>query len=97
MINPFNFRFTPDEYLRCLKKYKPEVLFVVPSLLSLLGTHPLVTAEDLSSIKEIVIGAAPTSESTLTKFLEKCGKTRDQINLQQGIKHCLNRIPKKYF
>ncbi|XP_038212631.1 probable 4-coumarate--CoA ligase 1 [Zerene cesonia] len=77
-------KFTPDDYIKCLVEYKPTTLFVVPSLLAFLATHPAVKKEYLQSIETIMVGAAPTTDSMLEKFLLKCEKTKDQIKLLQG-------------
>ncbi|XP_045499603.1 probable 4-coumarate--CoA ligase 1 [Colias croceus] len=77
-------KFTPDDYIKCLVEYKPTTLFVVPSLLAFLATHPAVKKEYLQSIETIMVGAAPTTDSMLEKFLLKCEKTKEQIKLLQG-------------
>ncbi|XP_075977014.1 putative 4-coumarate--CoA ligase 1 [Anticarsia gemmatalis] len=77
-------RFTPDDYVKCLEEYEPTTLFVVPSLLAFLATHPLVKKEHLQTVETIMVGAAPTTDSMLEKFLLKCEKTKDQIRLLQG-------------
>ncbi|CAK1582700.1 unnamed protein product [Parnassius mnemosyne] len=77
-------KFTPDDYIKCLVEYKPTTLFVVPSLLAFLATHPLVKKEHLVSVETIMVGAAPTTDSLLEKFLLKCEKTKDEIKLLQG-------------
>ncbi|XP_072931337.1 probable 4-coumarate--CoA ligase 1 [Epargyreus clarus] len=77
-------RFTPEDYVKCLVEYKPTTLFVVPSLLAFLATHPIVKKEHLQSVETIMVGAAPTTDSMLEKFLIKCEKTKDQIRLLQG-------------
>ncbi|KAJ2951632.1 hypothetical protein O0L34_g13790 [Tuta absoluta] len=77
-------KFTPDDYIKCLIEYQPTTLFVVPSLLAFLATHPLVKKEHLQSVETIMVGAAPTTDSMLEKFLLKCEKTKDQIKLLQG-------------
>ncbi|PZC84970.1 probable 4-coumarate--CoA ligase 1 [Helicoverpa zea] len=77
-------RFTPDDYIKCLVEYQPTTLFVVPSLLAFLATHPSVKKEHLQWVETIMVGAAPTTDSMLEKFLLKCEKTKDQIKLLQG-------------
>lgn len=59
-------------------------MFVVPSLLAFLATHPMVKKEHLQSVQTVMVGAAPTTDSMLEKFLLKCEKTKDQITLLQG-------------
>ncbi|VVC95381.1 unnamed protein product [Leptidea sinapis] len=77
-------KFTPEDYIKCLIEYKPSTLFVVPSLLAFLATHPAVKKEHLQSVTTIMVGAAPTTDSMLQKFLLKSEKTKDQIRLLQG-------------
>ncbi|XP_030036697.2 probable 4-coumarate--CoA ligase 1 [Manduca sexta] len=77
-------KFTPDDYIKCLVEYKPTILFVVPSLLAFLATHPFVKKNHLESVETIMVGAAPTTDSMLEKFLLKCEKTKDEIKLLQG-------------
>ncbi|XP_050677444.1 probable 4-coumarate--CoA ligase 1 [Leptidea sinapis] len=77
-------KFTPEDYIKCLIEYKPSTLFVVPSLLAFLATHPAVKKEYLQSVTTIMVGAAPTTDSMLQKFLLKSEKTKDQIRLLQG-------------
>ncbi|XP_026493886.1 probable 4-coumarate--CoA ligase 1 [Vanessa tameamea] len=77
-------KFTPEDYIKCLVEYQPTTLFVVPSLLAFLATHPMVKKEHLQSVETIMVGAAPTTDSMLEKFLLKCEKTKDQIKLLQG-------------
>ncbi|XP_028027375.1 probable 4-coumarate--CoA ligase 1 [Bombyx mandarina] len=77
-------KFTPDDYIKCLVEHEPTTLFVVPSLLAFLATHPLVKKSHLQSIKIIMVGAAPTTDAMMEKFLLKCEKTKDDIRLLQG-------------
>jgi hypothetical protein len=44
----------------------------------------MVTKEHLQSVETIMVGAAPTTDSILEKFLLKCEKTKDQVTLLQG-------------
>lgn len=75
-------RFTPEEYVKALMEYKPTSLFVVPSLLLFLASHPAVTQEHLSSVRSVTSGAAPATEGLLQKFREKLG--RDDVLVRQG-------------
>ncbi|XP_060836178.1 uncharacterized protein LOC132918865 [Rhopalosiphum padi] len=74
-------KFTPESYIECVLKYKPTFLFVVPSLLLFLASHPSVKPEHLSSIKEITCGAAPASKGLIDNFLLKAQK---DIRIRQG-------------
>ncbi|CAH1370226.1 unnamed protein product [Tenebrio molitor] len=75
-------KFTPEEYIKTLVQYKPTFVFVVPSLLLFLATHPAVTKEHLSSVESVQSGAAPLTEGLLQKFRQKIG--RDDVLIRQG-------------
>ncbi|RZB41320.1 uncharacterized protein BDFB_006543 [Asbolus verrucosus] len=75
-------KFTPEDYIKTLVKYKPTFVCVVPSLLLFLATHPAVTKDHLSSIEAVQSGAAPLTEGLLQKFRQKVG--RDDILIRQG-------------
>lgn len=75
-------KFTPQDYVACLIKYKPTVIFAVPSLLLFLATHPEITAQHLSSLRLIFSGAAPMKQSLADKIKEKLG--HDNCRIRQG-------------
>ncbi|KAJ8986094.1 hypothetical protein NQ317_003389 [Molorchus minor] len=75
-------RFSPEDYVKALVTYKPTMLFVVPSLLMFLATHPAVTADHLASVEQVQSGAAPLTEGLLQKFREKI--TRPDVIIRQG-------------
>ncbi|XP_021913242.1 4-coumarate--CoA ligase-like [Zootermopsis nevadensis] len=74
-------KFTPEDYIGCVIKFKPTILFVVPSLMLFLASHPSVTREHLSSIKHVVCGAAPATKNLIDKFKSKVDR---DINIRQG-------------
>lgn len=75
-------RFTVEDYIKCLETYKPHSIFVVPSLLLFLITHPEVSPAHLASIKRVICGAAPATKNLIEKFKEKIG--RDDCLISQG-------------
>ncbi|KAJ8940228.1 hypothetical protein NQ314_010791 [Rhamnusium bicolor] len=75
-------RFTPEDYIKALVTYRPTSLFVVPSLLLFLASHPAVTADHLASVQAVQSGAAPLSEGLLQKFREKIN--RPEVLIRQG-------------
>lgn len=77
-------KFTPEDYIKALVEYRPSFLFVVPSLLLFLASHPAVTRDHLASVKTVTSGAAPCTEGLLQKFREKVG--RDDVLIRQGDK-----------
>lgn len=66
-------KFTPASFVKALEDYKPTMMFVVPSLMLFLASHPMVKPEHLASLKMIMSGAAPAKESLIQKFLDKAG------------------------
>lgn len=75
-------RFTPEDYIKALETYRPTFLFVVPSLLTFIASHPLITKEHLSSVEEITSGAAPLTEGLLQKFRQKIDNP--EVMIRQG-------------
>lgn len=75
-------KFTPEDYIKALVQFKPTMLFVVPSLLLFLASHPAVKMEHLASVKAVTSGAAPATEGLMQKFREKLG--RKEVNIRQG-------------
>nr|CAD7447284.1 unnamed protein product [Timema bartmani] len=67
-------KFTPEHYITALKQYKPTILFVVPSLLLFLASHPDVTQEHLSTVTNVMSGAAPAPKNLIEKFKAKVGR-----------------------
>lgn len=74
-------RFSPEEYIKCLREYSPKVLFVVPSLVTFLTENSNVAKEYLSSVQHIESGAAPLSAGLMQRFRRKFG---EQITVRQG-------------
>ena len=75
-------KFTPEDYIKALVQHRPTYLFVVPSLLLFLATHPSVTRDHLSSVKSVTSGAAPATEGLLQKFRQKLD--RNDVIIRQG-------------
>ena len=83
-------RFTIEDYIKCLETYRPHSVFVVPSLLLFLITHPEITQDHLSSIKRVICGAAPATKNLIEKFKEKIG--RNDCVIDQGINKLLTLV-----
>ena len=52
-------RFELETFLRAVQEHRVTVAFVVPPILLALARHPMVDAYDLSSLRQILSGAAP--------------------------------------
>lgn len=74
-------RFIPEDYIQCLVEFRPKFLFVVPSLMLFLATHPKVTPDHLSSVDMVLVGAAAASLQLQEKFRQKCGR---DVDIAQG-------------
>jgi hypothetical protein len=61
--------------------FQPRVLFVVPSLLLFLASHPAVTKEHLSFIDDVICGAAPATKNLIDKFKAKLNR---DVDVRQG-------------
>ena len=66
-------KFQEELFLKTIQDHQIESLWVVPPIVVFLAKSPLVENYDLSSIKDIVCGAAPLSkdieESLKQRFL----------------------------
>lgn len=67
--------FEPAAYLAAVQKYKGTLLFLVPSVASLLASNPIVDDYDLSSVKCIIVGAAPLSQELGDAMAKRLGVT----------------------
>lgn len=60
---------------------QPTYLHVVPPLMLFLARHPHVLKFDLSSVKNVFVGAAPTPVNVTVELLERF---KDQLVVRQG-------------
>ena len=75
-------KFEEGLFLSCIENYKITFMFLVPPLMVFLAKHPMVDNYDLSSVREIICGAAP-----LSKEIEDAVKIRlkkKDIYIRQG-------------
>lgn len=54
-------KFVFEDFLKCVQDYKVDAIQAVPPLLVMLSKRPEVKRYDISSLKHILVGAAPTS------------------------------------
>ncbi|XP_017027957.1 uncharacterized protein [Drosophila kikkawai] len=64
--------FNPENLLRLLKKYKIDVLSLMPRHINVLITHPNATLEAFSSLRVVIFGGGFTATSTLERFQKLC-------------------------
>ena len=73
-------KFVPEFFLSFVEQYKIAGVTLVPPLLLFLANHPMVDKHDLSSLKHITYGAAPSGVDLAVKV-----KNRLNVHhLQQG-------------
>ena len=68
-------RFDPGEVLRLIEAEGATRLFAVPVMMRAILDHPDVGARDLSSLRQVSIGGAPTSPLMLAEVEERLGCT----------------------
>uniref|UniRef100_A0A182KEW5 Luciferin 4-monooxygenase n=1 Tax=Anopheles christyi TaxID=43041 RepID=A0A182KEW5_9DIPT len=73
-------RFDPRSYLRCIERYRPSFLNMVPPIVVFLAKHPAVLEYDLSSVQTIACGAAPLSR----EVEQLIGERLPGIRIRQG-------------
>jgi len=64
-------KFNPVTFLTAIQDLKIEILPIVPPILLFLLNHPMVEKFDLSSVKLVVVGAAPAEENVAKAFVQK--------------------------
>ncbi len=65
--------FETDKFMSLIQEHKCTIMPAVPTMLSLILHHPTVDNYDLSSLQEVVCGAAPLPEEVARAFSEKYG------------------------
>eukprot|EP01097_Dermamoeba_algensis_P002986 TRINITY_DN2196_c0_g1_i1.p1 TRINITY_DN2196_c0_g1~~TRINITY_DN2196_c0_g1_i1.p1 ORF type:complete len:531 (+),score=129.71 TRINITY_DN2196_c0_g1_i1:45-1637(+) len=72
-------KFDPIHYLESIQKYRATFLTVAPPVALFLAKHPIVDKYDLSSLQEMLCGAAPLSSE-----LEEEIRARLKVGILQG-------------
>lgn len=72
-------KFEEFLFLSCIENYKITQMFLVPPLMVFLAKHPLVDNYDMSTVQEIICGAAP-----LSKEIEEAVSKRIGVVVRQG-------------
>ena len=73
-------KFVPEIFMSLIGRYKIASVTLVPPLLLFLASHPMINDYDISSLKHITYGAAPSG-------VELAAKVKNRLNLhhlQQG-------------
>lgn len=70
--------FDPATFLKAIVDHRPNFLPLVPPLVSFLANHPAVTPDHLSSVKSILVGAAPLGTAIMEKLRDKAPQIKFQ-------------------
>ncbi|EGT32545.1 hypothetical protein CAEBREN_08854 [Caenorhabditis brenneri] len=76
-----NERWNEEEFLTNCQNYKVSVLFLVPPVLNFLANHPLVPKFDLSSLKTIYVGSAPSKAEDFEKVSKRLPALENLIQI----------------
>jgi acyl-CoA synthetase (AMP-forming)/AMP-acid ligase II len=66
--------FNPAQFVRLMTEHRPTFLHLVPPLASFLANSPLVTREHLASLRQLLVGAAPSGPQLIEQFYRKAPK-----------------------
>ncbi|MEW6440453.1 MAG: AMP-binding protein [bacterium] len=65
--------FDTEGFLRLIQQHRSTSMVVVPTMLALMLNHPNLDRYDLSSLKQVVSGAAPLPREIARAFSDRCG------------------------
>ncbi|GFS23347.1 4-coumarate--CoA ligase [Elysia marginata] len=74
-------KFDPELFLKCIQEKKITIAYLVPPLILFMAKHPVVSKFDLTSIVEVLSGAAPLGEELTKEFTNRHPNV---LNLRQG-------------
>lgn len=66
-------RFDAEEFMKLIQHHQATVIPAVPTILAVILSHPKVDEYDLSSLKEVICGAAPLPVEVAKAFSERFG------------------------
>jgi acyl-CoA synthetase (AMP-forming)/AMP-acid ligase II len=71
--------FEPEDFMATIERERVSATFLVPTMIYVLLDHPARASFDLSSIENIVYGAAPIAPERLKQALEAFGPVMTQL------------------
>lgn len=80
-------KFVFDDFLKYVEKYKVDAIQAVPPVLIMLSKRPEVKKYDISSLKSIMVGAAPTGRELQAEVTK-----RFNLRVLQGWVSSLNKL-----
>ena len=80
--------FDPGEYLRLVEEHRATILFLVPTMYQMLGSHPDFAAADLSSVRWAISGGAPCPAPVREAFADRGIGFRQGYGLTEAGVNC---------
>ncbi|KAH9006616.1 AMP binding protein [Lactarius hatsudake] len=77
-------KFDPEQFCRCIERYKVTVAFVVPPIILVLVHHPATSKYNLRSLKLLSSGAAPLSAGVVDLARKKFSSIGATVDITQG-------------
>ncbi|RBM18781.1 AMP-dependent synthetase [Prauserella sp. PE36] len=77
--------FDPGSFLELVERERVTTTLVVPTMIQMITDHPAAGTKDLSSLRAVMYGAAPISETTLVKALGLWGNIMYQLYGQSEV------------
>jgi acyl-CoA synthetase (AMP-forming)/AMP-acid ligase II len=68
--------FEPTAFLRGVQEFKPSISLLVPTMIGMLLQQPELEDTDTSSLKRLIYGASPITQSILKEAMTKMPETR---------------------
>jgi long-chain acyl-CoA synthetase len=65
--------FEPERFMQLIQQHRANQIPAVPTMLALILSHPRARRYDLSSLEEVVCGAAPLPIELAKAFAKRCG------------------------
>ncbi|XP_015127346.1 4-coumarate--CoA ligase 1 [Diachasma alloeum] len=76
--------FTSENFINVLTKHQCTFLFCVPSILLFIAASPMIKREHFKSLRGIISGAAPISESDIERVYNQFGIDHQTVPFLQG-------------
>jgi acyl-CoA synthetase (AMP-forming)/AMP-acid ligase II len=73
-------RYVPEDFLDAIQKYRVQAVPIVPPVALMLAKSPLVDKYDLSSLKSVMVSAAPTKLEVVQML-----RRRLQVKVRAGL------------
>ncbi|XP_077991036.1 uncharacterized protein LOC144445371, partial [Glandiceps talaboti] len=77
-------KFEPELFLTTIQDHKVTSGFLVPPLVVFLAKHPMIDNYDLSSLRDVLSGAAPLGAGTVDTAKKRLSSKKGELVVRQG-------------